>query len=238
VIRRVPGLARFARFWADDRGLSLFSALLVVVVFVLPPLAPPERGRSLAADLVYWLLLVSGVHALGERRLARVVLMPVAMLTVAVDLASWFLPVAERWTLGMGLLSLVLFLSVVLGRTLRGGPVTRHRLHGGVAAYLLLGVIWAHAYSLLEMLRPGAFSGPVGHGLGPRAWYYYSFVTLTTMGYGDILPVHPMARSLATLEAVTGSLYLAILISRLVSQAVGPGDGVRPPARDGADERG
>jgi hypothetical protein len=211
------------RFWADDHGLSVFSALLFVVVFVVPPLVPAGSGRSLAGDVVYLLLLVSGVHALGERRVARKVLMPVALVTVAVDLGSWFVPIAEPWVLGMGLVSLVLFLTVVLARTMRDGPVTTRRLHGGVAAYLLLGMIWAYAYALVALLHPGAFSGPVSPTDGPRAWFYFSFVTLTSMGYGDVLPVHPGARSLAILEAVTGALYLAILIARLVSQAVRPG---------------
>ena len=210
------------RFWADDHGLSVFSVMLFLLVFVVPPLVPAGSGRSLAGDVVYFLLLVSGVHALGERRLTRMVLMPVALVTVAVDLGSRFVPVAQPWALGAGLLSLLLFIAVVLGRTLRDGPITTRRLHGGVAAYLLLGVVWSYAYALVATLHPGAFSGPVSPGDGPRAWLYFSFVTLTTTGYGDVLPVHPAARSLAILEAVTGSLYVAILIARLVSQAVSP----------------
>jgi hypothetical protein len=213
-------MAALARFWADDRGLSAFSALLFVIVFVVPPLVPPGSGRSVAGDVVYALLLLSGVHALGGRRLGRRVLMPVAVATIAVDFASWLVPVPQPWVLGMSLLSMLLFLAVVLGRTLRAGPITARRLHGAVAAYLLLGLIWAYGYGLLELLRPGAFSGAIVPGDGPRAFLYFSFVTLATVGYGDILPVHPAARSLATLEAVTGSLYLAILISRLVSLAI------------------
>ena len=219
---RRPAFAAFTRFWADDRGLSGFLALLLVVVFVLPPLVAPGSGRSLAGDVLYCLLLVSGVHALGERKLARRVLMPAALVTVAVDLGSWFVRVPEPWVQGTGLVSLLLLLAVVLGRTLREGPVTTHRLQGGVAAYLLLGMIWAHAYSFLSLLQPAAFSGPVNPADGPRAWFYFSFVTLTTAGFGDVLPVHPVARSLAMLEAVAGSLYLAILIARLVSQAAPP----------------
>jgi hypothetical protein len=99
-----------------------------------------------------------------------------------------------------------------------------------VAAYLLLGIIWAHAYALVALQRPGAFAGPVSPGDGPRAFFYFSFVTLATLGYGDVLPVHPAARSLATLEAVTGTLYIAILLARLVSLAGGSGRG--EPARD------
>jgi Ion channel len=222
-----PVIRALTRFWADDKGLSIFSALLLVVAFVLPPLLPPGSGRSLAGDIVYDALLVSGVLALTERRLARL-LLAVALLTVAVDLGSWLLPVAERWAQGATLLSLLLLLAVVLGQTLRSGPVTHHRIQGAVAAYLLLGVIWAHAYSLIALLRPGAFSGPISPADGPRAWLYFSFVTLTTVGYGDVLPVHPAARSLAVLEAVVGPLYLAILIARLVSLAVASGREGRP----------
>ncbi len=210
--------AAFTRFWADDRGLSVFLALLVFVAFVLVPLVPPGTGRSWVGDLVLGLLLLSGVQALAHRRI-RAVLMPVALLALAVDLASWVVPVAAPWVQATGLLSLLLFLVVVLGHTLRAGPVSQHRILGGIAAYLLLGIVWAYAYSLLSIGRPEAFAGAVSAVDGPRGFFYFSFVTLTTVGYGDVQPVHPIARSLATLEAVVGPLYLAILIARLVSGA-------------------
>jgi hypothetical protein len=208
------------RFWGDDKGLSIFCGLLLIVVFVIPPFLAPGSGRRPAGDIAYALLLISGVQALGERRLARRVLMPVALTTLAVILGGWLVPVPGPWVEGTGLLSLLLFLVVVLGQTLRAGPITFHRLQGAVAAYLLLGIIWSHAYALVAHLRPGAFSGPVSPADGPRAFFYFSFLTLTTVGYGDVLPVHPVARSLAMLEAVTGPLYLAMLVARLVSLAV------------------
>jgi hypothetical protein len=210
------------RFWRDDKGLSVFSLVLVGVIFLLPPLLSGTSGRGLVGDVAFALLLVSGVLALAERGLARAVLLPAALVTLAVDLGSWIVRVPEAWVEGTNLASLLLLLVVVLGRTLRAGPVTRHRIQGGVAAYLLLGVIWAHAYSLLAALRPDAFAGPASPADGPRAYLYFSFVTLTTVGYGDVLPVHPAARSLAMLEAVVGPLYLAILLARLVSLAIAP----------------
>jgi len=217
---RWPLLSTLTRFWADDKGLSIFLVILLIVVFVVPPLLAPGSGRRPAGDVAYALLLISGVLALGERRLARSVLMPVALATLAVHLGSWVLPIPEPWLQATSLLSLLLFLVVVLAQTLRTGPVTFQRIQGAIAAYLLLGILWATAYALLGDLRPGAFSGPVSLADGPRAYFYFSFVTLTTVGYGDVLPVHPAARSLAMLEAVTGPLYLAILVARLVSLAV------------------
>jgi hypothetical protein len=225
-----PVVAALTRFWVDDNGLSLFLLLLFFVIFVIPPLAPSSGGRSLFADVLQYLLLVSGVRTLGEARLVRRVLTCVALVAVVVDLGSRLVPVPEPWSLGMNLLSLALFLAVVLGRTLRPGPVTRRRLEGGIAAYLLLGVIWAFAYALVERLIPTAFTGPVGPADAPRAWFYFSFVTLTTVGYGDVLPSHAVARSLAMLEAVVGPLYLAILISRLVSLTAVAGAGSRGDA--------
>lgn len=220
--RRDPVVRALTRFWSEDKGLSLFTALLVVVIFVIPPFFAPGSGRRLAGGVAYALLLVSGVRALDEHRLARLVLLPLAAVTIAVDIAGWLVPVPEAWALGISLLSLLLFLVVVLGLTLRAGPVTFHRIQGAIAAYLLLGVLWAHAFALVAHLRPGAFSGSVNLADGARAFFYFSFVTLTTVGYGDVLPVHPAARSLAMAEAVTGPLYLAILVARLVSLTTAP----------------
>ncbi len=84
----------------------------------------------------------------------------------------------------------------------------------------LIGLVWVFAYRLVDYLSPGALSiGPLGRGAGhgPQTVAYFSFVTLTTVGYGDITPVHPAARVLAIAEALIGQLYPAILIGRLVS---------------------
>jgi hypothetical protein len=84
-------------------------------------------------------------------------------------------------------------------------------------------VIWAHAYASSPLCGRVAFSGAGQRRRRPRAFLYFSFVTLATVGYGDVLTVHPVARSLAMLEAGRRSLYLATVIARLVSLAVAPG---------------
>lgn len=213
--------------WRDDKWLSIFTGLLVVAIFVLPPLVAGSEGRRPAADVVFAILLLSGVRALAEGGISRVLLWA-AMASVATDVVSWFLAVPPAVVQGTSLLSLLLLLLVVLSQTFRDGPINLHRVQGGVAAYLLLGIAWAHAYSLVALHNPGAFTGAVDPAEGPPGFVYFSFVTLTTVGYGDVLPVHPAARSLATLEAVVGPLYLAILLARLVSRAGLSHDDLRP----------
>ena len=216
---------RLVRFWKSESGLSIFSAGLIVLVFVLPPFLPPGTNRSLATDAAFALVLITGVLALSERGLGWRLLMAAALVAVGVLLANRVLTVAEPVIRGAELVSLLLLLLVVLGQTFRAGPVTGHRVQGGIAGYLLLGLVWAQAYALVEMLDPGSFSGAISGAAGHRGFAYFSFVTLTTVGYGDILPVHPAARSLAMLEAVTGPLYIAILLARLVSLAMATGTG-------------
>jgi len=223
--QRRPVIRTLVEFWRSDKGLSIFSAWLLVVVFVLPPLLPPGTGHSLASDAAFALVLLSGVLALSEHGFAWRLLMAAALVAIGVFLASWMMPVSNPVIRVAELVSLLLLLVVVLGQTFRQGPVTRHRILGGIAAYLLLGVVWAEAYTLVETLHPGSFSGAVDVAGGPRVLVYFSFITLCTVGYGDIVPVHPAARSLAMLEAVTGPLYIAILLARLVSLAVSPGPG-------------
>src|SRR5207247_5911220 len=97
---------------------------------------------------------------------------------------------------------------------------------GGIAGYLLIGITWAFAYQLLLQLVPAAIhfeNGTPGGLLGqPNDLFYFSFITLTTVGYGDVQPVHPVVRSLAVAEALVGQLYLAILIASLVGMALQP----------------
>src|SRR5206468_6429646 len=90
-------------------------------------------------------------------------------------------------------------------------------LYGAVTAYLLLGLTWGLAYALVERLHPGSFRSPVDtDGLAGPVLMFFSFITLTSVGYGDIVPLGGHARSLAILEAITGQMYLAIFMARLV----------------------
>ena len=112
--------------------------------------------------------------------------------------------------------------ATMLAFVLREKKITANTIYGALSVYLLLGMTWAFAYSAVEHLTPGAFyvdpSYDADGALGRIDFFYYSFVTLTTLGYGDILPISTHARTLAILEAVCGVLYTAALVASLVGR--------------------
>jgi hypothetical protein len=209
---------RRPNFWTEGRGLSIFVAALVAMI-ILPALMPDWllAGRFVA-DALFSLILVSGAVAMADRSRALSAVSVIAVAALLVRWASALFPAVGLgvWREISTLVSLVALSGVTLALVLRPGPVTTRRIQGAISVYLLLGFTWAEAYELVALWHPGAFAMAFG-GRTSNQWTYYSFVTLTTMGYGDIMPVHPLARALAVLEALTGQLYLAILLARLVS---------------------
>jgi len=207
------------RFWEADRGLSIILVLLVAIIFVLPVVLTPSPTERFVRNFIFSTLLITGAFTVIESRWEQVA---VAALTLAALLVRWAAVAEPSNTLivlreASTLVLLLLFVIVVATRTYRRGPVSRHHIQGAIAVYLLFGLVWAQAYELLHLLRPEAFSSAVDLTSGAQTWIYYSFVTLTTMGYGDITPVHPLARTLAVSEAVTGQLYIAVTLARLMA---------------------
>jgi voltage-gated potassium channel len=100
--------------------------------------------------------------------------------------------------------------------TFRAKIVNRNVIHGAIVVYLLIGFLWSFIYALLDTLHPGSFSHMNEKIFGHRPFVYFSFVTLTTLGFGDITPQTPLAQSFTILEAIIGQLYLIIQVSWLV----------------------
>jgi hypothetical protein len=208
-------------FWREDSSLSIMLAVLVMTVFIAGPLGFATK-LVVINRLAFSLLLLSGLTVVANRR----GILPVATLVVAVGLSIGWLgrwlafPALAVAELIFNVLFLATMIVIVLVRSLRGGPVTVHRICGAVAAYLLCGLLFAEMFALIDHLRPGSFTASEGvyHPAGDWSGYLYlSMITLATLGYGDVTPLHPAARSLASLEAFIGQLYPAILIARLVS---------------------
>jgi hypothetical protein len=204
----------------SDVSLSVFLVMIVAFIFILPPLGRIGIMGRLVIDIFFSLLLISGVASIVERRVVFAIVTLIVVIALAFRWTDSFFPLSIFQMLDCvaTIVCILLFFVIILSHVLKKGPITIQRIEGAVAAYLLLGLAWAYAYQLIVYSDPGAFSGAVIDSAGFSSWTYFSFVTLATLGYGDIAPVHPVARSLATAEAITGQLYLAILIARLVSQ--------------------
>ena len=210
------------RFWLSDWSLSALLALLIIDGFVLAPLLESEQAPRVVAPVVFSLIIVSGIAVTFRSRVTTALIGALAAVSLAVRWANHVHP-NDTLALADALLTLAFLLmlvAVLLVQVFRAGPVTLHRVQGAIAVYLLLAYGWAMVYELVAMGDPAAFSFPAT-GIGLQRLFarllYFSTVTLTTVGYGDITPVSPVARSLATLEALTGQLFPAILLARLVS---------------------
>ena len=209
------------RLWVTDIALTTLLVFLLVYIFFIYPLGQIASVR-LIANLFFLVILVTGAIAATGNRVFRTLVFSWSFLALVLLGVNHLFP-HEAFLLARNSLSLfflVLLTLFILGQAFREGPTTSHRITGAVAAYLLLGLIWSLAYYLVELGIPGSFSlqGLPGDKETLHShFFYFSFVTLTTLGYGDIVAVHPMARMLVILEGVTGQLFPAILISRLVS---------------------
>ena len=206
--------------WRRAYGERRFGALLVILAALLA--GPPVLlGFGLSAawfDGLLALLMVAAILSLCFERHQRLFALLLGIPTVLLSLGGHTLPgEASAPVLLAGHLCEVLFLfgaSVLIVMSLFSAPaLTFDSILGAVCGYLFLGLGWAVLYALVEGFRPGSFAispklvagGEVARPL-PHVLTYFSFVTLTTVGYGDISPVSPAARTLACVEAVTGQV--------------------------------
>jgi uncharacterized membrane protein len=203
----------------DKVGRFSFLLLSILLVFALRPFLEPIVRLSLLSDIFFSLVMLSGIHAVSNRRRDYVLSFSTGIPAVLLSWTSQLLlaPVvrvpAAIFTAAFFALALILILSHVKKQK----EVTQDVVMGAVCAYFLIGIVWAYIYFLLESASPGSFSLTRELSREPVHFIYYSFITLTTVGYGDILPVSNPARSLAVLEAMMGQMYLAVVMAKLVA---------------------
>jgi Ion channel len=223
-----PLLDRLHDAWRD-RILTLLTLLMVVHLFIFAPLESQALHLQ-PIGAVFVVLLSVGLLILSRSLVPVVaVLAVVGLLAVAVvvrirggDVALDVSLQATAWLL----IALVIIWTVA--RAVFGpGRITYHRVVGAILLYLTIGLVFVALYTLVGAYSPNAFSGMTvtAHVSLPSDLVYFSFTTLTTLGYGDIMPVHPIARSLSNVEAIIGQVYPATLLARLVSLGEGQGRG-------------
>ena len=199
----------------------LLSALLVFLIVM--PLAADLGAISIdnMRLLMFTSLFAFGVWSL--RGFGR--LFPVAIGLAAAGIVLTALTVATPGdsysyaSLAAAAGFIIVAVWCVATHVLASRAISANRVVGAVTLYLLFGVLWAIVYAVVERANPGSFTGvsePLTQGWSTD-WLYFSFVTMTTLGYGDITPISATARTFAYLQAVFGQFYIAILVAGLVS---------------------
>jgi hypothetical protein len=206
--------------WSDPL-LTTLTALLILMMFVFAPLQAIGIKLFQVLSFVSALGLIAGIFLLSGSPTVAVSLL--AAFAMAGTAALWRLSapsVLDVYLLAGALLVMgVAMVSVVARTVFATGRVTHHRITGAILVYLSIAVTFTALFTIIGLLVPDAFSGMQftdDAALASKV-IYFSFVTLTSTGYGDVFPVHPVARSLCNLETIIGQLYPATLLARLVS---------------------
>jgi voltage-gated potassium channel len=208
---------RFRRF----STVQLLIALAVLLICA--PFLEELEGGHLILSVLFSLVLLAAVFAVADRKRTLAIAVVLAVPAITARWINQFRP--DLVHPAVFLICALLLLAFVIGHLLHfmlSAPVvTVEVLCASIAAYLMLGLMWTVAYWLVDQLTPGgAFSFNTNRGaqsMNGFTGFYFSFITLSTVGYGDITPVSQAARLLAAMEAMTGLLYVAVLIARLVS---------------------
>lgn len=223
-MKRLNGLPKLWSGFQPGRYLLLSLALFTLLM------AYPFWDRSALGiasfDLVFWGVILSSIYTISRRHWSFVVGILLAVPALTTDVAIYFVQ-SQRLVLISCLLDLavlVFLTGVIVVHVVSRERVNLDKILGAISAYLLLGLVWALIYGALELAYPGSFQlgSQVANGSALPHWgdldnfIYYSLVTLSTLGYGDIVAVTRAARAWSALEAILGQLYLAILLARLI----------------------
>jgi len=208
------------------RHLELLIALIGIILGQAV-LNDSSNASRIIFNLLFFTVVISAMRSLSQSRWSQAFAFTTGLVALS---GSMFAEVqASRFLLmGVYLCYLTIFLSLVIAlarSVFQSGRIDTNKILGAVCIYFLLGLIFALIYSLLEVCCPNSFNIPdyVSQGLRQQMvcdLIYFSNVTLTTLGYGDILPVSNLARTLTNLEAMAGQLYIAIVIARMVGVQV------------------
>lgn len=223
------------------RARHLYLLLGFLVLWVVAPFLPEQIVGVVIHDILAAVILVFAVVAVSHRKPFLIVaslLAVIAMLAKGayqINKPGWLSVLGD----GSNGLFCVFATVFILYDVLLGERVDFNKICGAICVYFLIGAIWSSAFLVLEAVAPGSFTvaggnaspGTIGT-IHESSLRYHSFITLTTVGYGDIVPVSRAARSLCSLEALVGQLYLAVLVARLVRLPIAGSQlraGVAPP---------
>lgn len=211
-------------FWTKESGLSGMLVLLFIMHFVIIPLFG-SYSSFIAIINVFWMLfLIAGIITLSKTKKQTLLLSIIPFLFV---LFNWIAvvestPFVLLTDIILTIATFGLLIVLVMIKVFEPGPITQYRVIGSIVVYMILANLWSVIYLFIYQNIPGSFQitlPPFESNTVEANFLYFSYITITTTGFGEIVPLHPFARALVQIEAITGVLYPVILIGRLVSDA-------------------
>ena len=214
-------------FWNEERGLTSMFILLCISNFIVIPFFSKENIIIYLLIRLFWLfLLFAGITTLSENRLQMRKLSVIPVLLIIVSFFRYFSGnlIFDYAEFLIMLVTFALLIGMVMVKVFEPGSITMHRVIGSILAYMLIGNVWAQMFQFIFIHIPGSLQVPDTYtltGVPNSVFLYFSYTTLTTTGYGEILPVHSLTRTLVIIEQLIGVLYPVVLIGRLVSLVSG-----------------
>jgi hypothetical protein len=205
-----------------DPALTVLTVLLAFLMFVVGPLQAVGVLGAHHFAIVMALVTAAGIFIVSGSGVAvSALFFAIALVVIATVLRVRHPSTVDLFLDAVAWAIAGLTMSFVVARAVFApGRITLHRVVGAVLLYLVIGFTFIALFCFVALFEPHAFAGlqPLQDNLAVASNFgYFSFVTLTSVGYGDIVPVHPYARSLANMEAIIGQLYPATLLARLVT---------------------
>jgi len=198
----------------------LLGGLLIMLVGGSIGTENPHVSTRVVVDITLVGVFILGIWSLLRSRIAFIAGWILAGLTLSLTITAHTTDLLILQYLALLAVLVFFFLSCIIAvyDVLFGGHIDINRLVGAACIYLLSGALWGIVYFLLSVVSPGSFEGIVAETWSEQLneFTYHSFVTLTTLGYGDVTPVLPVARTFCYLEAVLGQMYLTVLVAALV----------------------
>jgi hypothetical protein len=204
-------------FYQENKFLIMLLALIGVILF--HPLIDNVVHIQFLIEIFLSLLFLSCIFAVSFKKQHPIIAALLAMPTFTIMWTSHFVDIGgfEHVKNLFGMLFMLYLIILFLEHFFRQDEINREVIFGALVVFLLMGLMWGYGYTLLEHLQPGSFNHPAGLSeLDLGAFDYFSFVTITTLGYGDITPVSAPARAMVMVQAVIGQVYLAVLVAWLV----------------------
>jgi hypothetical protein len=213
-------------FWTEESGLTSMLILLCISNFIITPFFEKGQLLNILSRAIWLALLFAGITTLSETKLQRRLFPIIPILLITVNVIRYFrdTPILVYIELVSDIAVFALLIGMVFVKVFEKGPVTFHRIVGAVAGYMLIGNLWAVLFQFLYTHVQGSIqlaASDADSVIKPATFIYFSFTTLTTTGFGDILPALTITRTLVIIEQLIGVFYPAILIGRLVSLTIG-----------------